>query len=267
MKLKLDDQGHVVVQDGRPVYVHDDGKELPFDAIATVNTITRLNGEAKSHRERAETAEGKLKLFDGIEDGEKARAALATVANLDAGQLVQAGKVEEIKAAAIAATEEKFKAQVNTLAEQVKTVTAERDTTTGILYQEKIGGSFGRSKFVADKIAVPSDMLQNTFGKAFKVEDGKVVAYGEDGNKIYSRARPGELADFDEALETLVERYPYKDHILKSSGGNGGGAPNNGGKPNSGGKSYSRQQFSAMSPAEQAAIGKQVSTGEVTITD
>lgn len=27
MKLKLDDQGHVVVQDGKPVYVHDDGKE------------------------------------------------------------------------------------------------------------------------------------------------------------------------------------------------------------------------------------------------
>ncbi|MDD1016905.1 hypothetical protein [Pseudomonas rubra] len=27
MKLKLDDQGHVVVQDGKPVYVHDDGKD------------------------------------------------------------------------------------------------------------------------------------------------------------------------------------------------------------------------------------------------
>ncbi len=63
-----------------------------------------------------------------------------------------------------------------------------RDTTTGILYQEKIGGAFGRSKFVTDKIAVPPDMLQNTFGKAFKVEEGRVVAYGDDGNKIYSRA-------------------------------------------------------------------------------
>ena len=32
MKLKFDEQGHVVVQDGKPVYVHDDGKEVPFDA-------------------------------------------------------------------------------------------------------------------------------------------------------------------------------------------------------------------------------------------
>ena len=28
MKLKLDENGHVVVQDGKPVYVHDDGKEV-----------------------------------------------------------------------------------------------------------------------------------------------------------------------------------------------------------------------------------------------
>ena len=50
MKLKLDEQGHVVLQDGKPVYIHDDGKEVAFDAPATVATITRLNGEAKVQR-------------------------------------------------------------------------------------------------------------------------------------------------------------------------------------------------------------------------
>lgn len=259
MKLKLDDQGHVVVQDGKPVYTHDDGKDVPFDALSAVSKITALNAEAKGHREAKEAAELRAKAFEGIEDPEKARAALATIANLDAGQLVQAGKVEEIKVAAIAATEEKFKAQVAALAEQVKTVTAERDTTTGILYQEKIGGSFGRSKFVADKIAVPPDMLQNTFGKAFKVEDGKVVAYGEDGNKIYSRSRPGELADFDEALEALVERYPYRDNILKSTAGNGGGAPGSGGK-GGGGKTLNRNAFDALDPSAKAAFAREGGT-------
>lgn len=251
MKLKLDEQGHVVVQDGKPVYTHDDGKDVAFDAPSAVSKITALNSEAKGHREAKEAAEAKAKAFEGIEDPEKARAALATIANLDAGQLVQAGKVEEIKAAAIVATEEKFKAQVLALTDQVKSVSLERDTTTGMLYQEKIGGAFSRSKFVADKIAVPPDMLQNTFGKAFKVEDGKAVAYGDDGNKIYSRTRPGELADFDEALETLVERYPYRDNILKSSGGNGGGAPNNGGKGD-GKKTLPRAAFDALDPAGKA---------------
>jgi len=31
-------------------------------------TITKLNGEAKGHRERAEAAEAKFKPFEGIED-------------------------------------------------------------------------------------------------------------------------------------------------------------------------------------------------------
>lgn len=64
MKLKLDEQGHAVLQDGKPVYVHDDGKEVAFDAPATVATITRLNGEAKVHREGKEAAEKALKAFE-----------------------------------------------------------------------------------------------------------------------------------------------------------------------------------------------------------
>ena len=68
MKLKLDEAGHAVLQDGKPIYIHDDGKEVPFDAAGTVATITRINGEAKSHRERAEAATTALKAFEGITD-------------------------------------------------------------------------------------------------------------------------------------------------------------------------------------------------------
>ena len=41
MKLKLDENGHVVVSDGKPVYVHEDGKEIPFDAPAAMQKIQR----------------------------------------------------------------------------------------------------------------------------------------------------------------------------------------------------------------------------------
>ena len=90
MKLKLDDAGHVVVQDGKPVYVYEDGKESPFDAAATLQTISRLNSEAKSHRERAEVAEKSLKAFSGITDPAAAIRALETVSNLDLKKLVDA---------------------------------------------------------------------------------------------------------------------------------------------------------------------------------
>lgn len=218
MKLKLDENGNAVLQDGKPVYVHDDGKEVAFDAPGTVATITRLNSEAKGHRERAENAEKAVKAFEGIDDPAAAKKALATVANLDAKTLVDAGEIETVK------TEISKAFQL-----QLDEVTSKAQTLEQQLYAEKIGGSFSRSKFIADKLAVPADMVQATFGQNLKVEDGKVVAYDAQGQKIFSRARPGELADFDEAIETLVSQYPHRDHILKSSDANGGGAQGGGG--------------------------------------
>ena len=218
MKLKLDENGNAVLQDGKPVYVHDDGKEVAFDAPGTVATITRLNSEAKGHRERAENAEKTVKAFEGIDDPVAAKKALATVANLDAKTLVDAGEIEKVKSEISKA----FQLQLDDM-------TGKANGFEQQLYAEKIGGSFARSQFIAEKMAVPADMVQATFGNNFKIEEGKVVAYDAQGQKIFSRSRPGELADFNESLETLVSQYPHRDHILKSSGANGGGAQNGGG--------------------------------------
>ncbi|MCP1119640.1 DUF6651 domain-containing protein [Robbsia andropogonis] len=240
MKLKLDENGNVVTMDGKPVYVHDDGKEIPFDAAGTVATITRLNAEAKSHRERAETAETSLKAFEGIADAEGARKALETVKNLDAKKLVDAGEVEKVRAEAIKAVEEKY-----------APVLAERDRYQAELVAEKVGGSFSRSKYIAEKLAIPADMVEARFGSQFKVEDGQVVAYDKTGNKLFSRSRPGEVAGFDEALDILVEQYPYRDHILKGTGANGGGSQGSGSGTGSGKKTVNRDAFGAMDPGKQ----------------
>lgn len=252
MKLKMDEAGHVVVSEGKPVYVYDDGREVAFDAGATVATITRLNGEAKSHREAKEAAEARLKAFDGIEDGEAARKALDTIKNLKDGELVTAGKVEEIKAAARKAYEDQAASAAKASAEHIKALEGERDKLMQDLYSEKIGGSFSRSKFIAQKVAIPADLLQAQFGSRFKVEDGKTVAYDASGNKIYSIAKPGEIADFDEALEAIVNSYAHRDAILKGTGASGGGQkPGNGAA--AGSKTMTRAEFDAMGQADRAA--------------
>jgi hypothetical protein len=255
MKLKTittaDGKTYAEIQDGKPVYVHDDGKEAAFDAPTTVATISRLNGEAKGHREAKEAAEAKLKVFEGIEDGEAARKALETVKNLKDGDLVTAGKVEEIKAAAKKAAEEQVAQAAKASAEQIKVLEAERDTLRDGLYSEKIGGAFSRSKFIADKIAIPADLMQAQFGARFKVEEGKTVAYDAAGNKIYSRTKPGELADFDEALETIVDGYAHREHILKGTGSSGGGAKP--GATQGGAKTIVRSEFDKLAPADQHA--------------
>lgn len=262
MKLKLDDQGHVVLSDGKPVYVHDDGKEIAFDGAQAFAKIGQLTSENKAHRTRAEELDGKVKLFEGIEDPDAAKRALETVKNIKDGDLIAAGKVEEIKAAAKKAAEEQVEAaNKQFLADLTKTKT-ERDTLQQQLYDERIGGSFDRSKFIAEKLAIPGDLARAAFGKAFKIEEGKVVAYDANGNKLFSRERPGDIANFDEALETLVEHYPHRDQILKGSGASGSGA-NGGGGGGSGSKALTRDAFAALPPDKQMAHVK----GGGTISD
>jgi hypothetical protein len=269
MPFKYDAEGRIVVQEVNgqklPVFVHADGKESPFDGDGTIGTITRLNGEAKTHREAKEAAEARAKLFEGIEDADAARKALETVKNIKDGDLIAAGKVEEIKAAARRTAEEQVEAANKQFVAELAKTKTERDALQNQLYDEKIGGSFDRSKFIAEKLAIPGDIAKAAFGRAFKIEDGNTVAYDASGNKIFSRTRIGELANFDEALETLVENYPYRDQIMKGSGASGSGAQGGGGS--GGKKTYTRADFNSLDPIKQASVSADVRAGKATLTD
>lgn len=257
MKLKtveIEGKQYAVVEEGKPVYLEDDGKELAFDAPGTRATITRLNGEAKSHRERAEAAEKSLKGFEGIEDPGAAIKAMQTVANLDAKKLVDAGQVETVKEEAIKAVRAEY-----------EPIVQERDQLKSDLYNEIVGGNFARSKFAKEKTIVPPHMLQKTYGDNFKVEGGKVVPLDANGKEIFSRSRPGEIADFDEALEIMISADPYKDHILKAPASSGGDA--NGGGGEGGKKTYTREQYSKLSPADQAKVAGEMRSGQAVVTD
>lgn len=253
MKLKLDAEGHAVLSEGKPVYVYDDGREVAFDAPATVAKIGQLNGEAKSHRERAEAAEAKNKAFEGITDPAAAKDALEKLKNIDAGKLQSAEAVETRVREAVKAVEERY-----------APVQKEAESLRNELYSEKIGGSFARSTFLKEKVAVPVDIIQASLEKHFKIEDGKIVPYDGTGNKIFSRTKPGEIADFEEAVETLVMNHAQRDSLLRATGGNGGGARQNNGTTNSGPKTISRAEFNQLPPASQAA---KVTTEGFTVVD
>lgn len=237
MKLKLDENGHVVVVDGKPVYTHDDGKDVPFDAVQAVGKISQLNGEAKKHRETAEAATAQLKSFEGL-DAAASRDALDKLSKLDQKKLIDAGEVDKVRNEVSKVYEERL------LAESKLRIAAETNLTN-----EMIGGNFARSKFMADKLETPSDLVQARFGSNFSIKDGKIVAKDASGNEIYSKTRVGELADFDEALEILVENYPHKDRILKGSGASGSGSQ--GGKLGAGGIDPSK-----LSPTERMNAGR-----------
>ena len=251
MKLKLNAQGAAEVKDGLPVYVYDDGKEIPFDAVAAVAKIKALNGEAQGHREAKEAAEAKLVTYAKIPDPEAALKALETIKNLDDKKLVDAGKVDEVRAAAVREYEARLKSAETAHATALQAANEKATKLETALMNEMIGGAFQRSAYIKDKVAIPADLVQAKFGAQFQVVDGKMVATDGNGNRIYSRKRPGEdVVDFDEAIEIVIDSYPQKAAILKGNNAAGGGSQNGGGGGSGGQKTIKRADWQRL-PIEQ----------------
>lgn len=253
-KLKIDANGAVVVQDGKPVYVKSDGTEVAIDINQTNGTISRLNREAQTHREAKEAAEAKARAFEGI-DPTKAREAFDTLSKIDQKKLIDAGQVDVVKGEITKQYEEKLTASKK-----------ETDDIRNQYHSTMRSNAFSRSKFVTDKIDVPVDMVEAVFGGNFKVEsDGQVRGY-MNGQPVYSPDRPGEIASFDEALSVMVNGYANRDAILKGSGQSGSGSK--GGAGGAGGaRAYSRDEFARLAPAEQAKVAADARAGKATITD
>lgn len=248
---KMENDAVVLDGSGNPVYVDASGREMSVEH----GTIARLNGEAKGHRERAEAAETKLKSFEGITDPAAALKALETVGKLDAKSLIDAGKVDEVKA-------EITKTYEQRLADVQKTA----DTYKGQIDNMLVDGAFKGSEFLRDNIAVPADLIQAAFANRFKPENGKLVPYGADGQPVYSPKRVGEIADFDEALALFIEGRSDRDVLLKAPDARGSG--NNGGGGNrGGGRIVKRADFDQMQPAQQAELAGKMGSGEIKIVD
>ncbi len=260
MKLKLDEQGKAVLQDGLPVYIHDDGSEHPFDAAATVAKIGQLNGEAKAHRVKAEELAAKLAPFAGIDNPEDARKALETVKNLKDGDLVTAGKVQEIKDAAARTAQEQVAAATRDAETKRLALEEANAKLTGQLNSHIVGGSFANSKYIQEKLAIPHDVAQAMFANRFKVDNGKLMPLDSNGNAIYSAVRHGEIADFEEAIGIMVSQYQNKDMIMKASNTSGSGARQGGG---GGEKTMTRTEFAKLDPASQQKAMKD----KVTLVD
>lgn len=255
LKLKLDENGHVVVVNGKPVYVYDDGKEIEADVDGMMTKITELNSEAKNHRLKAKEFEDALKQFGDLkpEDVVAMRTIIEDAGGSEGIKKLQqkAGvNIDEIKKSITDAYEAKLQEKDKVL-----------EGKDGEIRKLLVSNGFSNSKYVADKLTLPADIVEATFGHHFKVEEGQVVAYlGQ--NKILSREKPGEVAGIDEALHAIVEAYPMKDRILKApGGGSGSGGPGGGG--GGGGNSLTRSQFAALSPTEQMKH----STSGGTVTD
>lgn len=255
IKLKTfehEDVTYAVIKDGKPVYIDDeqDNKELTYDPVAMHGTIGSLNHEAKTNREAKEAAEAAFAPFKDL-DAAAVTKALETVENLKGKKLIDTGEVERLK-----------KEITDGFQEKLDAATEENSKLRNDYSTEKMNSAFASSKYIKEKLAVPSDMAQATFGKNFVFKDGRLNPIDDKGDPIYSSTNPGELATFDEALERVVGAYPHRDSILKGSGHTGAGTETPG--DGTGKRKVTRDELAKMSPVEQQKVA---TSKDVTIVD
>lgn len=77
-----------------------------------------------------------------------------------------------------------------------------------------VANAFMGSRFANRDAKVPADMLKAMFSDSYRLEDGNLIAYDAKGEKVYSRQRPGNVADFEESLSLLVHGSEHRDFIL-----------------------------------------------------
>lgn len=211
MKLKLDENGNVVVKDGLAVYVDDSGKEIAFDPAKSLAKISELNAESKERREALEEASSKLEKFGDI-DPDLATKSIAIAKGLKDGDLADAKKIQEIH--------DSYAVQLTEMSNKMK-------AQEGAYNQATLKNKFATCS-INDKLAIPVDMFFNSFSGHFGFdENGTLVAKDNNGNAILSKTNYGQPADFDEAIQAILESYPHKEQILKGSGSSGSGTGGN----------------------------------------
>jgi hypothetical protein len=250
MRLKLNDDGFAFVSDdGHPVFLMGDDddnlEEQAVDVPALYAKVPDLTKEATKYRKQRNEVRDSLKLFDGIDDlndwKTKADEALNTVQNLKDKELVDAGKVEQIKSAMKDAHAQELKDVKTSYEAKIEELATANSAKDGTIYNLMVSAKFASSPYFTGteqnppKTLLPPEIAETYFGKQFKVEQGNnggltVIGYDANGNQLYSRKRPGELADFDEAMDQIISAYPGRDGIMRAAkagsgagGGQGGG--------------------------------------------
>lgn len=247
-KLKLDENGNVVLRDGKPVYVRDDGTEFVADVPSMHSKITELSQNVETQRRRAQSVEEK---FEGI-DPDAAKAALAKVKDFGDSEMIKKGELDQLKAQMT----EGYEAKLRERDERIEKL-------TGINRDAALRNAFASSKFIADNVVVPLDMVVSTFGGRFKVdpETGAVYSETKDGHRLMSTENPGEPAKFDEALKIIVDGYEHRDHILKAKGSDKPRADLNG-KSADGKPIYTKTQLDGMDQMTRASAKMKIAKGE-----
>lgn len=183
MKLKLDEEGHVVTKEVggvlMPVYA-DGKKEEPFDAAAAITKIKEqaedlADTEKSSTKENADLKKS-LRAWERLGEIKEVRTAVQTVAGL---------KENDLDAAALPAELANTKAERDALQEQLEEAQGALKDLDSENYELTVGNEIANAISGLDLIEgfTPKE-ARKLYGNYFKREGGSVLAYTEDGKPV-----------------------------------------------------------------------------------
>lgn len=235
-KVKTDENGAVALKDGLPVWIDDKGAEAALDPNQLHRKIVELGNESKERRLEAEKLRERFAPVAEIEDLAKyvadATTAGETIKNLEEHDLRKVENVAKVKRDIAGQFEDQQKKLKEAHAKELAAKAAELDALNAKLHRHIVVNRFALDPHFSGPEPItmlPPDIAADFFAKYFKVieQNGDLVPVCYvDGEPLYSRERPGEFAPFAEAVKVLIDRYPFRDRLLRAtpagSGASGG---------------------------------------------
>lgn len=233
---------------GNPIFVDEGGKETSIGG----GYIKQMNSEAARHRTAAADAQKKLAAFGDL-DPAAARDAITKMKEVNLDDLVGKGEIEKVRTAMLGQFEG-----------QIKELTSKLEVSEKTVSNLRLSQAFGDSKFLAERVAMPRDFVENAYRNRFKVEGDQVIPVKSDGSPVYNGR--GDIASVDEALEIWINERPDKDSVLKAKPAGGSGSQGGGGG-RGGGTTMARSEYDALSAGDKAVVGAKLAKGEIKLVN
>jgi hypothetical protein len=229
MELVLDENGHVVLKDGLPVYKYEDGSESPFNAKKTLDNLNKKNAgleeEKNRHFTKLKATEKSLEGYQGM-DPKQVADALETVKNLKGQQILDANGIKALKSD----MRESFEVELKQKETAWKTALDEKEGLLKIkartILDQALTQEFANSEFFSGKnpkTIYPAKDAVKIFGHMFDVigegSEIKIIAKDKEGKLVMSQKNHGDPADFNEAMTRFIDEHPEKVRILNTQPG------------------------------------------------